>query len=120
MRMLTIEGNFYYSPIKFGIISVELLGGLSFSGDTRVQTASDLPEARGNMFGTQLGIQARLLPKSRFGAVAGISVRNLKFLNLDDIETYQFPNNPNIINTVNKELGKVSTTTAYVGVSYKF
>lgn len=114
-RMITVEGNYYYSPIKFGLVSMELFGGLLFSGDARVQMSAATEEARGTMYGYQLGVQGRLLPKYKFGAVAGLALRNMSFGSLDEIErqTGEFSYDK-------VSFGKISSVNLFAGVSYRF
>ncbi len=114
-RLATIEGNYFYSPIKFGLVSMELFGGLLFSGDARIQLSSEAAEARGTMYGYQLGVQGRLLPKYKFGAAFGVALRNLSFGGLDEVErqTGAFSFDEVSFKTIN-------SLNLYAGVSYRF
>lgn len=114
-RLATIEGNYYYSPIKFGLVSVELFGGLLFSGDARIQLSSEAAEARGTMYGYQLGVQGRLLPKYKFGAAFGVALRNLSFGGLDEVERQT-----GAFTFDEVTFKKINSLNLYAGVSYRF
>lgn len=114
-RMVTVEGNYYYSPIKFGLVSMELFGGLLFSGDARIQLGANSEESRGTMYGYQIGVQGRLLPKYKFGAVAGLALRDMSFGGLDEIErqTGQF-------SFEKVSFASINSVNLFAGVSYRF
>lgn len=114
-RMATAEGNYYYSPVKFGLVSVELFGGLLFSGDARMQLSSESAESRGTMYGYQLGVQGRLLPKYKFGAAFGVALRNLSFGGLDEVERQTGATSFDEVSFKN-----INTLNLYAGVSYRF
>ncbi len=114
-RLATIEGNYYYSPIKFGLVSMELFGGLLFSGDARLQLSADSTESRGTMYGYQLGVQGRLLPKYKFGAAFGLALRNLSFGGLDEVERQTGATTFDEVT-----FKSINSINLFAGVSYRF
>lgn len=108
---LSLDGQFYYSPLKFSWVSIDLLVGGMLSFDTRVKITGVSGATKGTFYGWRFGPQARIFPEKKIGFVVGfgykrITVSSLKRIILDDNSEVS--------------LDLLSGAHAYGGMSYRF
>jgi hypothetical protein len=108
---LSIDGQFYYSPLKFSWASIDLLAGGMISLDTRVKVTGVEGTSKGNFYGWHFGTQARIFPEKKIGFVVGFGVKRITVSSIK-----------RIVLTDNTEtaLDLLSGAHAYGGLSYRF
>ncbi|EQC46345.1 hypothetical protein [Bacteriovorax sp. Seq25_V] len=80
-----IGGEYQYRLIQTKLISIEGFAGLQFSGGAKI-TMIDGQISKSVMYGTDLGVRARLFPFSTFGFNASASLFSNKITNMDAIQ----------------------------------
>ncbi len=110
-RSINVKGGIAWVPIRFSLLSIEAYANLALSGDFRV-ASEGVGEYKGNMYGLDYGVAARLFPESLFGLVAGLGLTQYRFSNLDRIQT--------IDDESLTEITSLSATKVFVGLSYRF
>ncbi|WP_157868267.1 hypothetical protein [Halobacteriovorax marinus] len=110
-KSLAIEANLYYSLFNFRYMTLSAFGGLLFSGDFQVVQNEGEQKANGVLYGYSFGGMARILPYSKFGLFAGLSIRKIKVADLEPLET-----------SSGAEIGidSLSGLNLFAGISYKF
>lgn len=111
-KTLTVEFQMHYIPISTALITIDLGGGVLFSGDARVKVSGASSEARGSLFGYQLSAQAKIFPYSKISFLAGMEIRKMSFNGLDKISTDN--------GTQTKEIKSMGGFGIYAGISYGF
>jgi hypothetical protein len=110
-RSINIKGGIAWVPIRFSLLSIEAYANLVLSGDFRMESRG-IGEYKGNMFGLDYGVAARLFPESRFGGVAGLGLSQYNFSNLDKIQTIE--------DDTLTEVSNLTATKVFAGLTYRF
>ncbi len=110
-KSLAIEANLYYSIFNYRYMSISAFGGLLFSGDFQVIQGGGEQKSNGVLYGYSFGGIARILPYSKLGAFAGLSVRSIKVTELEPIET---------ASGSEISIESLSGVSLFAGISYKF
>lgn len=108
---LSLDAQFYWSPLKFSWVSIDLLIGGTISFDTRVKVTDVAGASSGSFYGWYIGPQARIFPEKKIGFVAGFGYKRIVVSGMK-----------NIIFSDNTEaaLDLISGVNAYGGMSYRF
>ncbi len=108
---LSIDGQIYYSPIKFSWVSIDLLLGGMISLDTRVKVTGVAGTSKGSFYGWHFGTQARIFPEKKIGFVAGFGIKRIT---VSSIKSIILADNSEV------SLDLLSGAHAYGGLSYRF
>lgn len=84
-KTLNIKGGVAWVPIRLSFLSVEAYANLVLSGDFRV-ISQEIGEYKGNMYGVDYGVAARLFPESTFGLIVGAGFTQYRLSGLNDIQ----------------------------------
>lgn len=109
-KSITLEGRFQYSMIRFDLMAIDAVLGLSASGDVRLENAQTDQSVRGTLFGYSAGIQAKLFPFSQFGVIGAAEMNRYKVASLGKF---------NLEDGTESEFGGFSGAKIWVGVTYK-
>jgi hypothetical protein len=110
-QSINLKGGFAYVPIRLSWVSLEVYGNLLLSGDFRVDSEA-LGTYKGNMYGLDYGVAARLLPEYKIGLVAGLGYSYYRFNGLNDI---QRDSDDSLTNFTT-----ISGAKLFAGLSYRF
>jgi hypothetical protein len=108
---LSLDGQFYYSPIKFSWVSIDLLFGGMLSFDTRVKVSEVTGVTKGTFYGWRFGPQARIFPEKKIGFVVGFGYKRIT---VSSVKRIVLADNTEV------SLDLLSGTHAYGGMSYRF
>jgi hypothetical protein len=108
---LSLDGQFYYSPIKFSWVSIDFLFGGMLSFDTRVKVSEVAGVTKGTFYGWRFGPQARIFPEKKIGFVVGFGYKRIT---VSSVKRIVLSDNTEV------SLDLLSGTHAYGGMSYKF
>lgn len=108
---ISLDGQFYYSPIKFSWVSIDLLVGGMVSFDTRVKVSQVAGVTKGTFYGWHFGPQARIFPEKKIGFVVGVGYKRIT---VSSIKRIILPDN------TEASLDLLSGAHAYGGMSYRF
>ena len=108
---VSLDGQVYYSPLKFSWVSIDLLLGGMISFDTRVKVSSVAGVTKGTFYGWRFGTQARIFPEKKIGFVVGFGFKRITVSSLKRIIT---PDNSEV------SLDLLTGAHAYGGLSYRF
>ena len=115
MKALLVDALVFWSPLKFKYITVDLFGGVFMSMDFKLKclyNETDQDE-RGEMYGTQAGLQFKYFPYHKFGIVNGLSFHRARIKNVAPIKVSMESGDT-------KTLKSLTGTNYYLGISYKF
>jgi hypothetical protein len=110
-KTLTIDGTLYYALLHFRYMTIEGFGGLNFSGDFKVSQGGGEQLTKGVIYGYNFGGIARILPYSKIGFFAGVSIKSFYIKDLDPIENS---------NGDDVTIESLSGHNIFAGLSYKF
>lgn len=111
IQALSVDGQIYWSPLKFSWFSVDLLLGGMLSFDTRVKVTQVEGASKGSFYGWHIGPQARIFPEKKIGFTVGFGYKRIVVSGLKKI-----------ITQTNQELplDLMSGVHGYGGISYRF
>lgn len=112
INILTLEAQLYLRLLRFKYLSVEIMGGLFLSPDSRFRFVDVAADNAGVMWGHQAQGLIRLFPGFKVGIFGGIGIKSMYFSKLGEIELVK-------VNSVT-ELDLFSSLSYFAGLSIKF
>lgn len=113
LNITTLELVAYYSLFNFfDLISLQVMGGSLMTAAFTLKTRTG-DRYSGSLFGYHYGVQVRLFPHSKIGAVAGVQYQIVNISGMEDIVI-----DGTVARTANFE--SFTGAQSYVGLSYRF